>query len=124
MILHGRGRDLTEIETAMTFDRDSCVWRIVGDAAEVRRSTERTTILEAIEEANEPVGPNDIAAATGMRAGNVRFLLHKMVKEKEIEKAGYGKYRIRPKPTTVSVSADNAFPDIPANTRTLTNTER
>jgi RecA-family ATPase len=95
IILHGRGRDLVEIEMAMSYDRDSCLWRITGDAADVRRSTERTTVLEAIEEAGEPIGPNDIAAATGMRAGNVRRLLGKLLKESAIEKAGYGKYRRR-----------------------------
>jgi RecA-family ATPase len=93
VILHGHGRDLEEIEMAMAFDHQSCLWRIVGDAAEIRRSTERTTILEAIQEAGEPVSPNNIAAATGMRSGNVRRLLGKLVKEGDIEKAGYGKYR-------------------------------
>jgi hypothetical protein len=93
MVLHGRGRDLLEIEKAMTFDADACLWRIAGDAAAVRRSHERNTVLDAIAEAKEPIGPNDIATATGMRAANVRFLLGKLVKEGLIEKAAYGKYR-------------------------------
>jgi predicted transcriptional regulator len=93
MVLHGRGRDLIEIEKAMTFDADTCLWRIAGDAAAVRRSHERNIVLDAIAEAKEPIGPNDIAATTGMRAANVRFLLGKLVKEGLIEKAGYGKYR-------------------------------
>jgi hypothetical protein len=95
IVLHGRGRDLTEIEKAMTFDRETCVWRITGEADQVRRSSERAAVLTAIEEAGEPVGPNDIAAAIGAKAGNVRFLLHKLLKEGEVEKAGYGKYRIK-----------------------------
>jgi RecA-family ATPase len=96
-VLHGRGRDLVEIEKAMTFDTETCIWRIVGDAAAVRRSSERTAIIDAIEEANEPVGPNDIAAATGMKAGNVRRLLGKLVKEAAIKKAAYGRYlTVRP----------------------------
>jgi hypothetical protein len=92
-VLHGKGRDLVEIEKAMTFDADACIWRIEGEAAVVRRSSERTAVLEAIEEAAEPIGPNDIAAATGMRAGNVRRLLGKLVKEGVIEKARYGRYK-------------------------------
>jgi AAA domain/IclR helix-turn-helix domain len=94
MVLHGRGRDLIEIEKAMTFDADACLWRVAGDAAAVRRSHERNAILDAIQEAKEPIGPNDIAAATGMRAGNIRFLLTKLIKEGLIEKAGYGRYRL------------------------------
>jgi hypothetical protein len=93
IILHGRGRDLIEIEMAMTFDKESCLWRVAGDAAAVRRSTERAKVLEAVDEANDPIGPQDIAAATGMKAVNVRYLLGQLAKEGEIEKAGYGKYR-------------------------------
>ena len=93
IVLHGRGRDLIEIEMAMAFDRETCLWRIAGDADAVRRSAERKTILAALDDAGEPIGPKDIAAATGMRAVNVRFLLGKLFKEGAIEKASYGKYR-------------------------------
>jgi RecA-family ATPase len=93
MVLHGRGRDLVEIEKAMTFDAEACLWRIEGDAAMLRRSHERNAVLDAIQEAGEPVGPNDIATAAGMRAGNVRRLLGKLVKEGAIEKVTRGRYR-------------------------------
>jgi DNA-binding Lrp family transcriptional regulator len=92
-VLHGKGRDLVEIEKAMEFDRESCLWRIAGDAAPIRRSAERTAILDAIAEAGEPIGPNDIATATGMKATNVRFLLGKLVKEGVIKKAERGRYQ-------------------------------
>ena len=59
-VLHGRGRDLIEIEKAMTFDRDTCIWHIAGDAAAIRRSAERNAVLGALREAGEPIGPNDI----------------------------------------------------------------
>jgi hypothetical protein len=92
-VLHGKGRDLIEIDKVLTFDRHSCLWRIEGEAADIRRSAERTAILDAIDEAGEPVGPNDIAGTTGMKATNVRFLLGKLVKEGVIEKVARGKYR-------------------------------
>jgi hypothetical protein len=104
-VLHGRGRDLVEIEKAMTFFADKCIWRIAGDAAAVRRSRERNAILDAIAEAKEPVGPKDIAAATGMPAGNVRFLLLKLVEEGAVTKAGYGRYRLATVSADESVSA-------------------
>jgi AAA domain/RepB DNA-primase from phage plasmid/IclR helix-turn-helix domain len=94
-VLHGKGRDLIEVEKAMSFDRNSCLWRIEGDAGPIRRSSERTSILNAITEAGQPIGPTDIATATGMKAGNVRFLLLKLMQEGVIEKAEYGKYRPR-----------------------------
>jgi RecA-family ATPase len=93
IILHGRGRDLTEIEYAMEFDREACLWRITGEAADVKRSAQRAAVLTAIDEAGGPIGPNDIAGATGMKAMNVRYLLSQLVKEGAIEKASYGKYR-------------------------------
>jgi AAA domain/IclR helix-turn-helix domain len=91
--LHAKGRDLIEIEKVMEFDHGACIWRLGDDAVEVRRSAERTLILEAITEAGEPIGPNQIAAASGMRAVNIRRLLAKLVKEGVVSKAGYGKYQ-------------------------------
>jgi RecA-family ATPase len=92
IILHGRGRDLIDIEKAMVFNKDACTWRIVGDAHEIKLTNERTTILEALREAGEAVGPNTIASATGMKAVNVRRLLSKLVRDGDVQKAGFGKY--------------------------------
>jgi RecA-family ATPase len=91
--LHGKGRDLIDFEKAMTFDRQSCRWRIVGEAAEVKRSTERATIMAAIAEASEPIGPTDIAAETGMKVVNVKKLIAKLVKEGAAEKVARGLYK-------------------------------
>ena len=43
-----------------------------------RTSPERQQILDALAEAQEPLEPRDIAAATGMDPANVRRLLHAM----------------------------------------------
>jgi AAA domain/Bifunctional DNA primase/polymerase, N-terminal len=93
--LHGKGRDLEEIEKAVTFDKPACTWRIEGEAAAVRRSGERQTVLDAITEAKQPIGPNDIAIATRMKPGNVRFLLYKLAQEGVIESPAYGRYRMK-----------------------------
>jgi len=90
--LHGRGRDVNEIEKAISFNKRSCTWTIMGDAHEVALSNERRTVLQALTEAGEPLGPNTIATVTGMKATNVRRLLIKLLREGEIKKAGYGKY--------------------------------
>jgi hypothetical protein len=94
-ILHGRGRDLVELEKVLVFNKDACTWSIVGDAQGVRQSSERALILEALDEAGEAIGPNAIASTTGMKAVNVRRLLSKLAHDGAIEKAGYGKYRRR-----------------------------
>jgi DNA-binding IclR family transcriptional regulator len=73
------------------------MWSVLGDAGDVRQSDERSTIIVALEEAgSDPLGPNQIAAATGMKAGNIRRLLGKMVSEGVVRKAGYGKYTLQP----------------------------
>src|SRR5262245_21767530 len=93
IILHGRGRDLEEIEKAMVFDSGSCQWRITGEASTVRMTTERTSVLKAISDSKEPLSPADVAAAARMKVANVKFLLRKLLEE-AVEKAGYGKYRL------------------------------
>jgi RecA-family ATPase len=90
--LHGKGRDLSDFQKAITFDRESCRWRITGEAAEVKRSTERSAVLAAIQGASEPVGPRDIADETGMKEPNIRKLLGKLVKEGAIAKVKRGLY--------------------------------
>jgi hypothetical protein len=43
--LYGRGRDLDEFEVAVSFDRTTGQWSLLGSAAKVRRSDERTRIF-------------------------------------------------------------------------------
>jgi hypothetical protein len=93
--LLGKGRDLIDFEKALSFDRPSCRWRITGEAAEVKRSTERSAVLAAITEAGEPITPTDIAVQASMKVTNVKKLLAKLVKEGATEKVAYGRYSIR-----------------------------
>jgi RecA-family ATPase len=104
--LYVRGRDIEEAEHALSFDKHSCRWTILGDAADVRRSTERGAILAVLEEATEPMGPSDIAVAAGMPVNNAKQLLHKMAAASEVEKAGRGQY-VHPGPKLSPASADN-----------------
>ncbi len=90
--LYGRGCDIEEIETALQFDKDVCRWRVLGSAADVRRSDARTQILKALEDEAAPMSPREIAIVSGQKDGAVRFLLHKMAKAGEVTKAGRGKY--------------------------------
>lgn len=88
--LYGRGREIEEMEQAVEFVGG--VWKVLGDAAEVRRSEERSAILEVLEGADEPMGPKEIADAVGKPENNIKQLLFKMHKDGEIEKQGRGRY--------------------------------
>jgi hypothetical protein len=94
IVLHGRGRDLVEIEKALIFDKDTCLWRIAGDIGAVRASEERKAILAALAEIGEPASPAEIATVARMKATNVRRLLIRMAKDALVRRADYGKYAL------------------------------
>ena len=88
--LYVRGRDVEEKESALSFS--SGLWTVKGDASDVRRTSERGSILAALEEADEPLSPTDIADATRMPNQNVRQLLVSMGKSGEVVKVSRGRY--------------------------------
>jgi hypothetical protein len=91
--LYGRGRDIEEIETAVEFDRMTCRWRILGEAAEVRRTDERRAILSVLSKADEPMSPKEIMIEAKFTNRNaLDIVLHKMTKTGEVAKAGRGLY--------------------------------
>jgi hypothetical protein len=85
-----RGRDVEEKESALHFGAGS--WTLTGDAAEVRRTDERSAILSALFEGEEAMSPAELAVATGMNSNNLRQLLFKMAKAREVIKSGRGRY--------------------------------
>ena len=90
LTLYVRGRDVEEKETAIRFDGG--LWSLLGEAADVRRSSERSKILEFLIDADEPVRNSDIMAATGMTRNAIDQLLFKMAKVGEVIKAKRGLY--------------------------------
>lgn len=86
-----RGRDVEAQQLAATFDRETCRWHITGEAGEVQRSETRRLIREALRNAPDGMSPQEIAADTGLKAGNVRITLLRMARDGEIKRVG-GKY--------------------------------
>ena len=96
MTLYVRGRDIEEAEHAVTFNKQSCRWQIVGAAAEVQMSETRQCILRVLNSAKEPMGPSDIAGAIGLKEGVVRQRLLGMVEDGEVLKPSRGLYAAAP----------------------------
>lgn len=95
IILHGKGRDLIDIEKALAFNRDSCTWTVAGEVHEVRATGERKAILAAMREIAAPASPSDIAAMARLKAVNVRRLLFKMAKDGLVLRMPeFGKYQL------------------------------
>jgi hypothetical protein len=106
--LHVRGRDIEEAEKALQFDKVTCRWSILGEAMEVRRSDQRSRVLEIFERSKEPISPADLAdEVPGLSRNNARQLLRRMADAGEIVKKSYGRYT-RVTPVTVAEVSENS----------------
>jgi hypothetical protein len=90
--LYIRGRDIEEGERAIMFGSENCKWTLLGDAAEVYRSDTRTKILKALSEAQDLIGPAEIAAVTGIQRNTVDVTLHRMAADCEVVQVRRGRY--------------------------------
>jgi len=100
--LYGRGRDIEEIDTAVSFQKSTCTWTVRGDAAEVSMSDTAARIVRAMKDADEPMGPAAIATASGVKPVVVRQHLPRLAKEGRIQKEGRGMWVIAGKVTEPS----------------------
>jgi hypothetical protein len=88
--LYVRGRDVEEKETAVIFTAGN--WTVLGEAADVRRSDERSVIIETLRDNREPMTPTELAAALGKQPNNIKQLTFKMAKAGELHRVGKGRY--------------------------------
>lgn len=86
------GRDITELELALTFNEATCEWIHLGPLGEYTSSNERSDILALLRETERSMSPKEIAAGLGKNESTMRTLLRKMVDAEEIEKVGRGEY--------------------------------
>jgi hypothetical protein len=95
VVLYARGRDIEEAELAVQFNKNTCRWTIMGQAAEVHQSDERSRVIETLRAAGEPLTPNAIMTRANLKNANATYLiLGRMAREGAIEKVGKGKYII------------------------------
>jgi hypothetical protein len=106
--LYGRSRDVDEIDKAVTFNRSTCRWTILGDAREVHRSNERQQIVEALREHGAEMTAKDIASVTGQKPGNSRRLLLKMATDGVIERVKYGVYTLSATPSNTGNNSNSS----------------
>jgi len=93
VVLHARGRDIEESETAMQFDKETCRWTILGRASEVLRSNERARVIAALREAGQPLTVGAIMIEAELVTRNAAdILLSKMAKDGEIVRVKKGTY--------------------------------
>jgi hypothetical protein len=92
--LHVEGRDLAgPVEKAIAFDRETCRWMALGEAAEIQRSTERSRVHSVLATAPDGMSSMEIGSAAGLSGRNAAdLLLSRMVQDGEIERFKRGIY--------------------------------
>lgn len=91
--LYIRGRDVEEAEHAITFNKDTCRWAILGEAAEVRKSDTRKAIIDVLAGSSERyMGPTEIAQATGIKVNAVYQRLPAMLRDGDVVQVAKGRY--------------------------------
>src|SRR5208283_4584242 len=68
------GRDIEESKGAVRFDRETGLWRWLGDDAELKMSHERLEIRNILRDSDHPLSPSEIAGRTGKRPTAVHNL--------------------------------------------------
>jgi hypothetical protein len=95
-VLYGRGRDLAEFAAAVSFDADTCTWSDLGRPSDVHGSETRKAVREALKAGM--IAPKDIADHTGLDYDLCAKTLQRMCESGEVQKGGYGRYRLTPDP--------------------------
>jgi hypothetical protein len=96
VVLHAQGRDIEESETAIQFDKATCRWTVLGPAAEVHRSQERTRVIDAFKWARQgSLSTTEIMVHAEIKNRNAAdILLSRMVRDGEIRRVGTGRYAL------------------------------
>jgi hypothetical protein len=93
--LHVIGRDLAdEGAFVVDFQRNTCRWEMVGTTREVAPTAERQAILDALQEAGEPLRLSELAAAVHRSASNTSNMVRKLVGAGAVV-FEQGRYRLR-----------------------------
>lgn len=107
MILAAKGRRISKEEYAISMDPATAQWTEIGKADEVRRSSQRETLLDVLRDAGAPLSPKDIAERCTYAYNNVKQFLYQMRKSGDVI-AHNGKYEINPLARDRARSANSA----------------
>jgi hypothetical protein len=92
--LYVRGRDVEEKTDAL--ESVGGGWSLLGEAREVHRSDERSTVLEALRGSSEPMNAREVSDLTGHPYEAVRKLLTRMGRAGEVTREKRGLYSAPP----------------------------
>jgi hypothetical protein len=82
-----------QIEKAISFDRETCRWSVIGDATEVQRSEQRSRVLVVLKDADEGLSTSEILSRAHLASrGAADVLLSSMAGDGQIERVKKGVY--------------------------------
>jgi hypothetical protein len=90
--LHVIGREVEREEYALAFDGPLLAWRVTGRVTDIMGNQNKQMVYNTLRHSEDPMTPKQITAACGLNYDHVKKILERLHKEKEIKKAGYGKY--------------------------------
>lgn len=119
--LHVTGRDIVENEYAVTFDPETCVWTLDGDAlAEAAKKAaanrvatglgDKAAEILALVTANPNIGPTQVGLAVGLPANSAGVYLQRLADAGRLRKHGRGRYSPVESVETVESDEDNVVP--------------
>jgi hypothetical protein len=83
------GRDVDEAEKALSGDPTTCIWTMIGDAADVRRSEQTVQVLEALKDGSIRT-IREIADELGQPYDAIRMRLARMKRDGLLSRIGKG----------------------------------
>jgi hypothetical protein len=92
-VLHVSGRDVEEQELALRFDKDTCRWSIIGDAAEHRMSETRRRVFDLLQ-GQGPMTPKAVAEELGIKRELAKKTLQRMLKDGALKAVPGGSYAV------------------------------
>jgi hypothetical protein len=92
-VLHVTGRDVEEQELALSFDKDTGRWTIIGDAAEHRQSEARQAIYGLLS-AQGPMSPKEVADELDLPRNTMKSTMRRMRADGALKTVKAGKYAV------------------------------
>ena len=99
--LYVRGRDVEEVDKSVEFDPDTAIWSVIGNYDEDdggKLQGLRGQIVDLLAGSPAPLTPAEIANRLQANPTNIRQLVTRMAKDKQITKGAYGSYTAAGKP--------------------------
>jgi DNA-binding transcriptional ArsR family regulator len=93
-VIYGRGRDLEEIESALSFDAATAQFSVIGDAGTIAKTHEQQAILQLLGREGTPMSATEIGAILEKTRSNIQHQLARLYIDGKVSKHPKGLYTL------------------------------